>query len=145
MLARNVNKWTSNDDARLHHLMCYGKSTLDKRTIGRVGDSIADLGCGLWIPHACSRKASSIPIAGGSKRQGCVSHSTPEAEIVAADMTLRNYGIPPISFWQVLIRKAPEILFHTDKQGMIGVARTGRNPTLGCPAKILFVRRVLTG
>ena len=31
-------------------------------------------------------------LLGGSKRQGCVSHSTPEAEIVAADATLRNYG-----------------------------------------------------
>lgn len=26
-----------------------------------------------------------FPLAGGSKRQGCVRHSTPEAEIIAAD------------------------------------------------------------
>ena len=39
MLARNVNKWTSNDDARLHHLMCYVNSALDKRMIGWVGRS----------------------------------------------------------------------------------------------------------
>ena len=31
MLARNVNKWTTKDDAKLHHLMCYVNSTLDKR------------------------------------------------------------------------------------------------------------------
>ena len=30
-LARNVNKWAKKDDAKLHHLMCYVNSTLDKR------------------------------------------------------------------------------------------------------------------
>ena len=48
MLARNVNKWTSNDDARLHHLMCYVNSTLDKRMIGWVGDPIATLSVGIF-------------------------------------------------------------------------------------------------
>ena len=57
-------------------------------------------------------------------------YSTPEAEIVAADSTLRNFGIPSIGLWQTLSGKAPEILFHDDNQGMIGVARTGKNPTM---------------
>ena len=147
MLARNVNKWTSNDDARLHHLMCYVNSTLDKRMIGWVGDPIATLsvgifadadfaGCGETLRSTSGShmhvqgKHTRFPIAGGSKRQGCISHSTPEAEIVAADSTLRNFGIPSIGLWQTLSGKAPEILFHDDNQGMIGVARTGKNPTM---------------
>ena len=147
MLARNVNKWTSNDDARLHHLMCYVNSTLDKRMIGWVGDPIATLsigifadadfaGCGETLRSTSGShmhvqgKHTRFPIAGGSKRQGCISHSTPEAEIVAADSTLRNFGIPSIGLWQSLSGKAPEILFHDDNQGMIGVARTGKNPTM---------------
>ena len=146
-LARNVNKWTSNDDARLHHLMCYVNSTLDKRMIGWVGDPIATLsvgifadadfaGCGETLRSTSGShmhvqgKRTRFPIAGGSKRQGCISHSTPEAEIVAADSTLRNFGIPSIGLWQTLSGKAPEILFHDDNQGMIGVARTGKNPTM---------------
>ena len=77
MLARNVNKWTPNEDAKLHRLICDVNSTLDKRMTGWVGDSIADLsiaifadadfaGCGvtyeidLWMPRACSGQACSI-------------------------------------------------------------------------------------
>ena len=42
-LARNVTKWTQDDDARLHHLMCYVNSTLSLKMIGWVGDKIEDL------------------------------------------------------------------------------------------------------
>ena len=69
-------------------------------------------------------------LAGGSKRQGCVSHSTPEAEIVAADTALRTLGIPALSLWKVLAKVFPQLLFHDDNQGMIGVVRSGRNPTM---------------
>ena len=105
MLARNVNKWTPNDDAKLHRLICYVNSA-------RVGDSIADLSIGIFADADCAGcgetlrstsgshthvqgKHTRCPIAGGSKRQGCVSHSTPEAEIVAADMTLGLASLEP--------------------------------------------------
>ena len=39
-----------------------------------------------------------FPLSGSSKRQGCVSHSTPEAEIVAADVAMRSMIIP-LSSW----------------------------------------------
>ena len=71
-----------------------------------------------------------FPLSGGSKRQGCVSHSTPEAEIVAADTTLRTMGIPSLSIWETLTGRSPKLLFHDDNQGMIGVVRSGRNPTM---------------
>jgi len=104
-LARNVTKWTKDDDARLHHLMCYVNSTLSLKMIGWVGDKIEDLSLGLFADAdfaGCAQslrstsgshlqvqgKFTRFPLAGGSKRQGCVSHSTPEAEIVAADTAL---------------------------------------------------------
>ena len=71
-----------------------------------------------------------FPLSGGSKRQGCVSHSTPEAEIVAADVTLRTMGLPALSIWETLTGKSPKLLFHDDNQGIIGVVRSGRNPTM---------------
>ena len=103
-LARNVTKWTKDDDARLHHLMCYVNSTLDKKMVGWVGDSLDDLGLSLYAdadfagcPQTLRSTSGSrmhvngahtrFPLAGISKHQGCVSHSTPEAEIVAADIT----------------------------------------------------------
>ena len=146
-LARNVTKWTKDDDARLHHLMCYVNSTLSLKMIGWVGDKIEDLSLGLFADAdfaGCAQslrstsgshlqvqgKFTRFPLAGGSKRQGCVSHSTPEAEIVAADTALRTLGIPALSLWKVLAKVFPQLLFHDDNQGMIGVVRSGRNPTM---------------
>ena len=146
-LARNVTKWTKDDDARLHHLMCYVNSTLSLKMIGWVGDKIEDLSLGLFADAdfaGCAQslrstsgshlqvqgKFTRFPLAGGSKRQGCVSHSTPEAEIVAADTALRTLGIPALSLWKVLAKVFPQLLFHDDNQGMIRVVRSGRNPTM---------------
>ena len=146
-LARNVTKWTKDADARLHHLMCYVNSTLSLKMIGWVGDKIEDLSLGLFADAdfaGCAQslrstsgshlqvqgKFTRFPLAGGSKRQGCVSHSTPEAEIVAADTALRTLGIPALSLWKVLAKVFPQLLFHDDNQGMIGVVRSGRNPTM---------------
>jgi len=146
-LARNVTKWSINDDAQLYHLMCYVNSTLKKRMIGWVGDSIEEHSIALYADAdfaGCSQslrstsgshmhiqgKHTRFPLAGGSKRQGCVSHSTPEAEIVAADVTLRTMGLPSISIWETITGRHPQILFHDDNQGMIGVVRSGKNPTM---------------
>ena len=71
-----------------------------------------------------------FPLAGGSKRQGCVSHSTPEAEIIAADYALRTHAIPIISLWKTLVQQDPKIVFHDDNQGMIAIIRSGQNPTM---------------
>lgn len=57
-------------------------------------------------------------------------HSTPEAEVVAADYALRNLGIPSLRVWDTLVSHDSKITFHDDNQGMIGVMRTGRNPTM---------------
>ena len=59
-----------------------------------------------------------------------MSHSTPEAEIVAADYALRTLGIPSISAWETLMKREPRIVFYDDNQAMINVMRSGRNPTM---------------
>ena len=146
-LARNVTKWSIQDDAKLYHLMCYVNSTLGKRMIGWVGNDMKDLSIALYADAdfagcAQSLKSTSgshmhiqgkrirFPLAGGSKGQGRVSHSTPEAEIVAADVTLRTMGLPALSIWETLTDSSPKLLLHDDNQGMIGVVRSGRNPTM---------------
>ena len=146
-LARNVTKWTVDDDAKLYQLMCYVNSSLTKRMTGWVGDKFKDLSLSLFADADFAGCAQSLrptsgshmhiqglhtrfPLSGSSKRQGCVSHSTPEAEIVAADVTLRTMGLPALSIWETLTGKSPKLLFHDDNQGMIGVVRSGRNPTM---------------
>ena len=147
MLARNVTKWSKQDDVRLHHLMCYVQSTKSKKLIGWVGNNIKSLSVGIYADAdyaGCGQSLRStsgshmmafgshtrFPLAGGSKRQGCVSHSTPEAEIVAADYALRTHAIPVISLWKTLVGSDPKIIFHDDNQGMIAIIRSGQNPTM---------------
>ena len=117
MLARNVTKWTKEDDIRLHHLMCYVNSTKSQKLIGWVGNDLRSLifadadyaGCGQSLGSTSGSHMMAFgshtrfPLAGGSKRQGCVSHSTPEAEIIAADYALRTHAIPIISLWKTLV------------------------------------------
>ena len=47
-LARNVTKWTVDDDAKLYHLMCYVNSSLSKRMTGWVGNKFDDLSLSLF-------------------------------------------------------------------------------------------------
>ena len=147
MLARNVTKWSKSDDIKLHHLMCYVNSTKGQMLIGWVGNELTALqigifadadyaGCGQSLrstsgPHMlASGSHTRFPLAGGSKRPGCVSHSTPQAEIIAADYALRTHAIPVISLWKTLVGSDPKIVFHDDNQGMIAIIRSGQNPTM---------------
>ena len=51
----------------------------------------------LWGSH------TRFPIAAVCRRQQCTSHSTPEAEIVAADTALRTIGIPALELWSIVL------------------------------------------
>ena len=39
-------------------------------------------------------------------------------------------GIPAIRAWWIIANRYPQLLFHDDNEGMIGVVRSGRNPTM---------------
>ncbi len=55
---------------------------------------------GVFLCLAGSR--TFCPLAGVLQKQTAVSHSTPEAEIVAADFGLRTEGIPAMQLWDNL-------------------------------------------
>ena len=146
-LARNITKWSSKDDARLHHLICYVQSSKSKKMVGWVGDDLSKLSIDIYADAdfagcedslrstsgahmVIQGKHTRFPVAGASKRQGCVSHSTPEAEIVAADFALRTMGVPVVDLWRIVAGKEPQIVFHDDNQAMIAVIRSGKNPTM---------------
>ena len=71
-----------------------------------------------------------FPVQAISRKQTAVSHSTPEAEIVAADLAVRVIGIPSLSLWDRLFDRDVVCLFHEDNAAMIQVCRTGKNPTM---------------
>merc|ERR1711873_256627 len=95
-------------------------STLGKRLVGWVGDTTAQVqphlftdadlaGCAetqrstSGVFHCIRGQHTSFPIPVVSKRQGSVSHSTPEAELVALDHGLRNVAIPAMHIWDLLL------------------------------------------
>ena len=65
-----------------------------------------------------------------SKRQGCVSLSTPEAELVSANFAIRHCGLPGFSLWEALLGGYPNLYVHEDNQAMLRVLETGKNPTM---------------
>ena len=149
-LATEVTKWTPRCDARLHRLMCYINSTLDRKLYGWVGDLVPDLSLHLFVDadlagdSASSRSTSGVffaifgprtrwPITGQSKKQTSVSHSTPEAEIVAYDFGLRTIGLPATLLWSTLLgHYGNQVMLHVreDNEAMIKVLTSGRNPTM---------------
>jgi hypothetical protein len=80
--------------------------------------------------EALTSYSTRFPLAALSKRQGCVSHSTPEAEIVAADTALRTEGVPALDLWETITGKKIPLKFYEDNQAAIRVLETGRNPTM---------------
>jgi hypothetical protein len=71
-----------------------------------------------------------IPIIGRSVRQGCISTSTPEAEIVAAFQAYKNILLPTYDMWDALLPSGYRAVFHEDNQACIRVIKSGRNPTM---------------
>eukprot|EP00972_Heterocapsa_arctica_P072041 10638928-Heterocapsa_arctica.AAC.1 len=84
----------------------------------------------LWVPLCDSGPSHLFSHCRVSKRQGCVSHSTPEAEQIAAYFSLRHCGLPCLSLWWTLLLNQHNLRFHEDSQAMIRVVETGRNPTM---------------
>ena len=127
-LACLVTKWDKHCDRMLHCLMCYINCTLHLRKVGWVGDDKADIGVHLYADadfagdKRSGRSTSGgflamggpdtfFPIQAISRKQTAVSHSTPEAEIVAADLAVRTIGIPSLSLWDCLFSRDVVCLF----------------------------------
>ena len=128
-LARNVHRWSDSDDRGLHHVMCYVHHTKHWRMVGWVGDPMVDVHLALYADADFAGCVESLrstsggqlnlqgsntrfPLSGSSKRQSCVSHSTPEAEIVAADVAMRAMGLPALQLLQRILKKSPNFVFY---------------------------------
>ena len=78
----------------------------------------------LYGPHSFS------PLSGQSKKQTAVSHSTVEAEIVAADHAIRLSGLPALPLWERLRDRPLSLEVYQDNQATARIMNTGRAPTL---------------
>ena len=110
-LATKITDWDTDCDRLLHRLMCYLNSTLDYRMFGWIGDPVSMLSLHVYCDadfagdqetmkstsgvHLVLQGPNSyFPLTCVSKKQSCQSHSTPEAEFVAASHGIRAVAIP---------------------------------------------------
>jgi hypothetical protein len=79
---------------------------------------------------AVSGPDARVILAGVSKRPTAVSHSTPEAEIVAADYAARAEGIPTLSLLDTIFERKVHLRMMGDNEAMIQICHSGKNPTV---------------
>jgi len=140
-------KWDIVCDRKLYRLVSYINSSLNVRLTSWVGDSPHDLIVRLFsdadfaVDAATSRSTSgvfltlvgphtSFPVSGQSKKLACVSHSTPEAEIVAADLAVRTEGLPALQLWERVLDRKVCVDFREDNAAAIQIIKSGRYPTI---------------
>ena len=146
-LARHVTKWSTRNDIELHRLVSHIHCTRDYLLTGWIGDQLVDIdphlfsdadfaGCGDSLKSTSGAflvlrgQNSSFPISASSKRQGCISHSTTEAEVAAADAALRSLGLPILTIWEQIAGRPVRLFFHEDNKAVLDIMKSGRNPTM---------------
>ena len=132
---------------RLHRLICNVNYLLDLRLKGHIGDSSDKFAFSLYSdadfagdkelsksstgiftaltgPNTCS------PLNGVSKKQTCVSHITPEADIIAANAAVRPEGLPALQLWDIVSERKVIATLLEDNQVTMQILKSGKNPAL---------------
>ena len=137
-----VTKWTVQNDHDLFRLVCYINSTLDYKLTSWVGARAEDLKLTCYadadfagdMRTQRSTSGNVLMLTGPrtkcilsstSRRQTCVSHSTPEAEIVSADLALRTEALPASLLWGKILGRNIEIDFMEDNQAVVKICKAG--------------------
>ena len=126
--------------------MSYINSSLGLRLTGVIGDTIDNVSLELYSDadfagdKSDSKSTSGVflaikgpntffPLSACSKKQSCVSHSTPEAELVAANLAVRTEGLPALDLWTKVSGKQIILNLQEDNQAAIQIIRNGRQTT----------------
>ena len=120
MLAREVTRWTAACDRRLHRLISYMHHTVEHAQTCFVGDPPSKCWLTLFSDASFAgdlrdSKSTSggllclvgpntfAPMSWLCKKQGAVSHSTAEAEVISLDAGCRLEGLPALILWELVI------------------------------------------
>jgi len=126
-LARKVTKWDVSCDKRLHRLISYMHHHGDLVQLNWVGDKPEDCKIALFVDASFAGEIEDsksttgailvligpntfVPLFWLCKKQGAVSHSSSEAEVIALEAALRTEGIPALNLWEEILE-----MFSKDK------------------------------
>ncbi len=147
VLSTMITKWDTLCDRKLFRIIKYINGTSSWRQIGFVGDSPSELSLGLFSDadfagcKASQRSTSGVflalygphtffPLSAQSKKQTATSHSTVEAEIIAADHAIRTAGLPALALWETILDRSISLDVFQDNQATARIMSSGRAPTL---------------
>ena len=119
-LAREVTRWNAACDRRLHRLISYMHHTRDLSQLCYVGDPpdkcfMTYFSDASFAGDLRDSKSTSggilclvgpntfVPINWLCKKQGAVSHSTSEAEVIALEAGARMEGLPALLLWDIVV------------------------------------------
>ena len=120
-LAREVTKWTVACDKRLLGLISYINCTKDYVQTCFVGDNPEDCWIAMFVDASFAgdlqdSKSTSgmylclvgpntfMPIPWLCKKQGAVSRSSTEAEVISLEASLRQEGLPALVLWEKVVQ-----------------------------------------
>ena len=61
-----------------------------------------------------------------SKKQGCTSHSTVEAEVVSLNTAVRLIGLPALDLWETLVKRPMVLKVYEDNQATARIVQSGK-------------------
>ena len=122
-LSREVSRWTAACDRRLLRLISYIHSTTNWVIRCMVGDKFEDIKLAVYSDASFAGDTGDsksttggvlclvgprtfIPLNWICKKQGAVSHSSTEAEIIGLDTMMRMEGIPGLHLWSQIMSTA---------------------------------------
>ena len=132
-LAEQFHKWTPLSTRKLHRLMEYYNHTKSYKQYAFIGDDWSELEVAVfvdadWASDRSDYKSTTggllvllgantfFPLAFMSQKQGCVSVSTPEAEVVALMQMIKNLGIPSLDFLDIVFGRPTHIKVYEDNE-----------------------------
>ena len=126
----------------VYRIICYLNTTLEYTQVCWVGDSPEEVELWTWAdadfagdPRTQrSTSACSVALTGPStrffltvksQRQTAISHSTPEAEIVSADMAVRTEALPASLLWDHILQRRVRSIFLEDNEAVCKICKKG--------------------
>ena len=125
----------------------YINSSLDYREIGWIGDVANDLDFKVYADadfagdgktfkstNGCASMVdgsySNFFISGVSKKQSCVSHSSPESELVSADFAVRTEGLPLLDLLDIILHRKTIMELCEDNETCAQCIKNGHSPAM---------------